>query len=130
MIESLLTALRAEFDNTEVSFFPEPPVNAVAPSVAVYPGDPFLVPREAASTLIREQWNVRVIVSASNTSSGVKQMRRNSLKVRKAVLSVGAVWEGAEGPIGITGEGQQNIQFVFVNNPIHFRYDSQDITNP
>lgn len=130
MIENLLAALRAEFGESDVTFYAEPPSQPIAPSVVVYPGNPFLEPREAASPLVREHWNIRVVASAKDVGTSVSQMRRNSLKIRRAVNRSGGVWHSASGPIGVTTAEGVAPEFVFSENEITFRYDATEITDP
>lgn len=129
MIATLLAALRAEFTGTDVTFWADPPKQPIAPSVVVHPGNPFLEPREAASSQVREHWVIRVVASAKDIPTSVSQMRRNSLKVRRAVNRSGGVWTGAAGPVRIASDSGENTEFVFSANDCHFRYDANDITS-
>lgn len=128
MIAELLTALRTIFAGSDVTFYDTPPKQPVAPSIVVHPGNPFLEPREAGSTQIREHWVIRVVASGKDIATSVAQMRRNSLKVRKAVNAVGGVWTGASGPVRVaSGAAGDNTEFVFSANDIHFRYDANSV---
>lgn len=127
MIEALLEALRAEFDGTDVTFYDVPPKNPVAPSIVVHPGLPFLEPKEAGSPYVREHWQVRAVTSGKDVPTSVAQMRRFSLKVRRAVNRAGGVWDGTTAPIRIATDAGENTEIVFAANTLHFRYDPVDV---
>lgn len=127
MIAELLTALRTAFAGSDVTLYDTPPKQPVAPSVVVHPGNPFLEPREAGSSMIRERWVIRVVASGKDIATSVAQMRRNSLKVRRAVNAVGGVWTGASGPTRVASDSGDNTEFVFSANDIHFRYDANSV---
>ena len=126
MIDALIEALRSEFEG-EVQYHASIPSTFSAPSVVVTPGDPFLEPRDAAGSLVRENWNVLVCVSLKEAGTGISQMRELSLRVRKASKSVGAVWLSASGPRRLQGEATASPTQVLSVNELHFRYDSESI---
>ena len=121
------TALRVEFSG-DVTFMAQVPKQVTPPSVVVSPGDTYLEPRDVAGSLIREHWIVFVAVSTKNMAGGLNTMRENSLRVRRAANSVGAVWTGASGPRRLAYQQTGDTETVVSFNNIHFRYDAVTIT--
>lgn len=127
-ISDLVAAFKTEFSG-EVAFHESAPSVYTAPSIVVWPDNPFLEPREGASPIVRENWRVLVVASVKDRQKGLEKMRELSLRVRKVANANGAVWLGAQGPAPISTEPGQNSQMVAVNNQIHFRYDANQITS-
>jgi hypothetical protein len=111
-------ALAAEFDG-EISFLPSVPSTLTAPSVVVTPGDPFLAP--ITFGLVAETWEVLVVVSMKDKSSGIRQMRDLSLRVREAVSGVGGTWRGASSPRLPKSEPAKGL--VLSLNTVAFNFD-------
>lgn len=118
-LDRLEQALRDEF-KTEVAFHSSIPSVLRAPSVVVTPGDPYLDPGTHGTVV--ERWDVLVVVSTIDSASGIKQMRDLSLRVRKAVTGVGALWRRASGPRLPSGTEQVKGLVLSVNQ-IEFRFD-------
>lgn len=122
-LDALITALKSELDG-EISFSPAPPLTWQAPSVVVVP-DPesFLEIHSAGASLemskVREQWEVLVVASMKDTAAGINQLRKNSLRVAKALSSVGGVWHGAV--IRSVGD-ESNRSLVASVNSVSFVY--------
>ena len=128
MIDELVAALRSEFAG-DVTFMAQVPKQVTPPSIVVSPGDVYLEPREIAGPLIREHWVVLVAVSTKNMAGGLNTMRENSLRVRRAASSVGAVWTGASGPRRLADQATGDTETVVSLNDVHFRYDATTITS-
>jgi hypothetical protein len=116
MIETLITALTAEFDG-DVAFYPAVPSQIVAPAVIVAPGDPFLAPGTHGT--ISENWDVLVAVGFKDTGEAVTQMRDLSHRVRRVVGETGGLWRQAAGPRRGATESDQTVITV---NEITFKY--------
>jgi hypothetical protein len=123
MIQTLIEALEAEFDQL-VSFSPTVPKQITPPAVVVSPGEPYLEPREAASSIIRERWSVVVAVSVHDPGAGLTLMRELSLRVRRASNRVGAVWQSATGPRRLADDTTANTGTVVSINEVQFRYSA------
>lgn len=110
-VDRLTEALVTEFEEegAEVVFAPAIPNTFVAPSVVVAPGDPFLTPSTMAPGAVVETWEVLVCVNFGDKAAALTQMRDLSLRVRKAVSGVGAVWRQASGPRRRDGETNKNL---------------------
>lgn len=96
-IDRLVTALTEEFsqEGKQVQLHLAVPAQFTVPSVVVAPGDPFIEPRSLSE--VRERWEVLVVFNSLADDRNVAQMRLNSLRVRRAALSVGALWEQTGG---------------------------------
>lgn len=119
-IDRVVAALKTEFEG-EVAFSDTIPSNVTPPAVIVAPANPFL--ENTTHGLILEAWDVLVVVSWKEKEAGLKQMRDLSLRVRKAVTGVGAVWTGASGP-ATSGEVVQG-QIMSING-VRLRYNPND----
>jgi hypothetical protein len=118
--EILIAQLRAEFvDVAEESILllENPPAVFSAPSVVVTPGDPFLEPETLG--LIRENWDILVVVAMKDKGLGIEQLRDISLRVRRATIGAGAVWRRASGPRKPQGEDAKAL--VLSVNEIDFK---------
>jgi hypothetical protein len=116
-LDKLTTALASEFKN-EVVFASAPPSTVSVPSVIVSPADPFLLPWSHGG--IQERWDILVAVSLKNKTTGLAQMRDISLRVHKAVNSVGATWHSASGPRRLLDEKGRSS--VISANLVTFQY--------
>lgn len=118
---ALLAALKAEFaDNEpEILLLEHPPAVFSAPSVVVSPSEPFLEPDTHG--MVRERWDVLVVVAMKEKGIGVDQMRDLSLRVFRAARSVGAVWRRASGPRRPQGDDARAL--VLVVNELDFKTD-------
>lgn len=115
-ISDLVEALKAEFDN-EVIFSPSVPSVITAPSVIVSPGDPYLI--VGTQGTVEETWSILVAVSVKEPGPGIDLMRELSLRVRRTVVSQGAVWRQAAGPRRVSAENTQTVVSV---NTVAFKY--------
>jgi hypothetical protein len=122
LLDELLSALQAEFDS-DVQFHANLPANFTAPSVVVAPDDPFIEP--TTHGLVNEHWNILVVYSATAPDRNVTQMRQNSLRVMRAVHSVGALWVRTTGPRRATANEADTTQLV--QNQITFRYSPSEV---
>lgn len=120
LLDALVEALRAEFDGVPVTLYLAPPTSYTAPAVVVQPGDPFL--DNGTVGRIEERWDIAVLTNPAQPDKGVRQMREHSLRIRRAVSSVGAVWEGAGTPQALDTE-----QKTAVFNRVRFKYDPDSI---
>jgi hypothetical protein len=124
-LEGLETALRTEF-SSDVSFAASLPSTFTTPSVVVAPADPYL--EVSSMGEVKESWDVLVCVSTKDNKSSIAQMRQLSLRVMRAVQSVGAIWRSAGGP-RLTG-GDDRTKVVSVNR-VDFKYvPSTEIPTP
>lgn len=121
MIEALLTALRAEFAGESVSLHEYPPSVLTPPAVIVTPGSPFL--ETGTHGTIKEHWEVLVAYGNKGPDRGINAVRRTSLKVRRAVSSVGAVWEDALQP---RKPNDESLSYLVVVNTLHFKYAPEE----
>lgn len=117
MIDSLLSALRAALDE-EVTFYDSVPNKFFANSVIVAPADPFIQPTTMG--LVTESWQVLVVMSKGLPDKGVARLRDISLRIRSAVSSVGAQWQGTSGPRTVSDD---NVEHVLMVNDVMFKYD-------
>lgn len=125
-VDDLVAALQTEFAAVpKVILSAAPPARFSPPQVIVTPGDPHLEPGQFAG-IIRERWSVLVVVSMADKASGLDEMRRNSLRVRRACGTVGATWEKASGPL--VPEGESASQLVLSTNDLYFRYPANEQT--
>jgi hypothetical protein len=114
-------ALSAEF-GADVSFSGAPPSTFTAPSVVVVPDETFLSPETHG--LVKESWEVLVVVSLKDPAKGIEQMRQISLRVMRAAHSVGAVWRSATGPFVVGGDTNKSL--VASKNKVDFKYPPVD----
>jgi len=120
MIDRLITALRDEFDGVAPVLEAVP--GTLAPgTVVVAPGDPFLDAGTQAT--ITERWDVLVVFKTTGKDRGVATFREWSLKVRRAVSSVGGLWIQARPPTRANPDA--NSQVALVANEISFRYQPE-----
>jgi len=122
MIEKLVEALTAEFQG-DVVFTASVPPTITPPSVVVAPGEPFIVPSTHGT--VQESWRVLVAVSIKEPKTGIDKMRELSLRVRKAVVSVGGLWVQAGGPYQAQ---QTNALTVISANEVHLKYLTEETT--
>lgn len=118
--ELLLAELRAEFteaDAEQVTFLDTPPSVFTAPSVVVTPGDPFI--ENDTLGLLRERWEILVIVAMLEKSSAIVQMGAISRRVRRAVSKAGATWREASGPR--TPQSNEARALVLCINKVDFK---------
>lgn len=114
----LLEALEEVFDTeSPVVFQSAPPATFSAPSVVVTPGDPFLVPDTHG--LIRERWEVLVVVGIKERAIGIEQARAISVKVRNAISRAGGLWRLTTGPR--VPEGDVSRSLVLFINELDFK---------
>jgi hypothetical protein len=119
MIDKLVEALTDEFAG-DVVFVASVPATITPPAVIVAPGEPFLNPGTMGT--VEENWRVLVAVSIKEPKLGIDKMRDLSLRVRRAVNSVGGLWRLAGGPYSTM---QTNAQMVISANEITFKYLDQ-----
>lgn len=125
-LSDLIDALETEFSgDPKVLFSPSVPARFSPPQIVVTPGDPFLEPGQLGDQ-IRERWSVLVVVSMADRAAGVQAMRQNSLRIRRAVSPLGAIWEQASGPQ--VPEGESAAQVVLSENMIRFKYPATEQT--
>lgn len=122
MIDDLILALKAEF-GVEYVVYTSPPSTLVAPSVIIRPGEPFLA--NGTHRLIEERWQIVVTAKLTAPDSGVGRLREMSLRVRRAVSTVGAMWIAADAPATLASDSSAVLS---VDNEIMFRYDPTTIT--
>lgn len=127
-IDALVTALKAEF--TDVIFTPTIPSTVSPPSVVVAPGDPFLESSTTGATgMVMERWDILTAVSVAEPGPGIDKMRDLSLRVRRAVSSVGGVWRNASGARRLQGAAENEPTVVSVNT-VTFLYNAANHLTP
>lgn len=124
MIDTLLTALQDEFEGG-VQFHSNIPATFTAPSVVVAPGDPFLSPGTHGH--IEERWDILVVYNTTAPDRNIRQLRENSLKIRRAVGSVGALWQLTTGPRKASQE-PSDVKALVINQ-VSFKYSPDEILN-
>lgn len=117
-VTTLTTALSDEFAGSEISFSATPPNTFTSPSVVVTPADPHLI--TDTHGMVREVWEVLVVVSLRDVAKGLSQMRQNSLRVMRAVHTQGAVWKTASAPHTVPSDNNKSL--VASKNRVEFRY--------
>lgn len=121
--DRLLEALEAEFGSTSenpVLLQPNPPATFTAPSVVVTPGDPFLTPNTVGQLgLVVERWEVLVVVSMTDKSVGINQIREISHRVRNSISRAGGRWLFASGPR--RPQGQDGSSQILCINTVEFK---------
>lgn len=115
MIDRLVQALQQEF--TDVNLYLAPAKSYNTPSVAVRPGTPFI--EVTTHGLVRETWDVLVLVNSNQPDKGVAALRKLSLRIRRAAHSVGAIWDGAADVGQFQDESNTKIALA---NIVRFRY--------
>jgi hypothetical protein len=88
--------------------------------VVVVPAEPFIEP--ATHGLVKETWEVLVVVSLKDPEKGIDQMRQISLRVMRAAQPIGAVWRSASSPHVVSPDKG----LVASKNKIDFKYPPAD----
>lgn len=120
MIGNLVEALQAEFG--DVTLYLNPSAAVQGNSVVVRPGTPFIEP--STHGMVRETWDVLVVVNTAQPDKGVAALRKLSLRVARAAHSVGALWDGAP-EVGRFGD-DANAKTA-LSNTVRFRYSPDSI---
>lgn len=125
----LLDALKAEFGR-EVTIYGSMPASISTPSIIVAPGEPFLV-NSTFKNGIEEKWNVLVSTKMNTDDRGTDKLRELSLRVRRAVTSIGAIWDSGQQPaIPTNMAGQVETNVLLVSNVVRFKYDCTELIKP
>jgi hypothetical protein len=119
-VQRLVQALEDEFGGNVPLYITVPP-RLMAPSIVVAPptSGPYISPGTMGT--VEERWDILVVFGFAAHVNNLDQMRMNSLRVRSAASTVGARWEGADGPMKATNDA--NDTTAVSRNTVVFRYD-------
>lgn len=121
-VDQLVAALKEEFGEG-VQFHQARPASVSAPSVIVTPGDPFITNHSLGQ--VKENWEVLVVVSYKEPKSAITALRQLSLRVRRSVSSVGAMWQSASGPRTLAQDATAK-QLILSVNEVTLAYPPGD----